>query len=102
MGAANSKSKGRPAPIATFPGDPDHGKVVLEDNKSPAKVHRPRFKKRSKCFMDLEIDGEPAGRLIFELRPDINPRTAENFRALCTGEHDLTYKGCKFHKYDPP
>ncbi|CAG9129762.1 unnamed protein product [Plutella xylostella] len=56
-------------------------------------------------FLDLAIDGEKAGRIVCELRSDVVPRTAENFRALCTGERGigvngkpLHYKGCKFHK----
>lgn len=43
--------------------------------------------------------------MIVELRKDIVPKTAENFRALCTGEcgigtkdKPLHYKGTKFHK----
>lgn len=58
----------------------------MESNRDPAKVPRSRLlRKRVKCFMDISIDDEPAGRLVVELRPDVNPRTAENFRALCTG-----------------
>lgn len=43
--------------------------------------------------------------MIIELRKDIVPKTAENFRALCTGERGfgtknrpLHYKGTRFHK----
>lgn len=45
------------------------------------------------------------GRVIIELRKDVTPKTAENFRCLCTGEKGigtsgkpLHYKGTRFHK----
>eukprot|EP00228_Micromonas_bravo_P000836 CAMPEP_0203009370 /NCGR_PEP_ID=MMETSP1401-20130829/9179_1 /ASSEMBLY_ACC=CAM_ASM_000894 /TAXON_ID=38833 /ORGANISM="Micromonas pusilla, Strain CCAC1681" /LENGTH=45 /DNA_ID= /DNA_START= /DNA_END= /DNA_ORIENTATION= len=38
------------------------------------------------CFFDMTIGGEPAGRIEMTLRADVTPKTAENFRALCTGE----------------
>ncbi|XP_013117583.1 peptidyl-prolyl cis-trans isomerase D [Stomoxys calcitrans] len=56
-------------------------------------------------FLDINIDKEFAGRMIIELRKDVVPKTAENFRALCTGEKGigklgkpLHYKGIRFHK----
>ena len=56
-----------------------------------------------KVFMDIGIGGIFFGRLVIELRSDIAPRTAENFRQLCTGEggmmrsgHPLCYKGNHF------
>lgn len=35
---------------------------------------------------DVSIGGQPAGRVFIELWADIAPKTAENFRQLCTGE----------------
>ncbi|OII77842.1 peptidyl-prolyl cis-trans cyclophilin-type family protein [Cryptosporidium andersoni] len=59
-------------------------------------------------YFDIAIGGAPAGRIIFELFFDITPMTAENFRALCTGERgigesgiNLHYKGNKFHRIIP-
>jgi peptidylprolyl isomerase len=59
-------------------------------------------------FFDVAIDGKSAGRLVFELRKDVAPKTAENFRQLCTGEagvgksgKPLHFKGSKFHRIIP-
>ena len=42
--------------------------------------------KRSHVFFDIEIDGQYAGRINMELFNEVVPQTAENYRALCTGE----------------
>ncbi|XP_045129605.1 uncharacterized protein LOC123515170 [Portunus trituberculatus] len=50
------------------------------------------------CWMELSFDGEPAGRIVFELRPDKAPKMCENFIALCTGRSGYGYKGTHFFK----
>ncbi|XP_050355651.1 peptidyl-prolyl cis-trans isomerase D [Nymphalis io] len=69
-------------------------------------VTRHQLKQRNPLvFLDILIDGEKAGRIVIELRRDVVPKTAENFRALCTGEKGvgvfgkpLHFKGVRFHK----
>lgn len=54
-------------------------------------------------FFDVSIAGVSAGRIKIELFADICPKTAENFRQFCTGEHkrsnlSVGYKNCPFHR----
>lgn len=44
---------------------------------------------RPRCYLDISIGGELEGRIVVELYSDIVPRTADNFRALCTGEKGI-------------
>ncbi|KAM9477717.1 peptidylprolyl isomerase Fa isoform 2-T2 [Clarias gariepinus] len=54
-----------------------------------------------RVFLDVAADGEFLGRIIIELNAEVVPKTAENFRALCTGEHGFGYKGSIFHRIIP-
>ncbi|CAJ1345301.1 unnamed protein product [Effrenium voratum] len=63
---------------------------------------------RPRVYLDIAIDGVAVGRIVCELFNDAVPKTAENFRLLCTGSRGigkrgkpLHYKGVKFHRVVP-
>jgi cyclophilin family peptidyl-prolyl cis-trans isomerase len=80
------------------------GKTLAEAAPQATTKPKPKAKakpKSSKCFLDITANGKPLGRIVIALRPDIVPKTAENFRALCTGEKGFGFKGSPFHRIIP-
>merc|ERR1712185_671953 len=72
---------------------------------APAPAPGRRLQAKPKVFFDMNIGGASAGRIVMELRADVVPKTAENFRCLCTGEKGmgksgkpLHFKGSAFHR----
>ncbi|GBF94836.1 peptidyl-prolyl cis-trans isomerase mitochondrial [Raphidocelis subcapitata] len=56
-------------------------------------------------YFDLKLgrygDATPLGRVVMELKADVTPKTAENFRQLCVGTPGFGYKGSRFHRVIP-
>lgn len=68
--------------------------VFLQTARAQAEGHRVT----QKVFLDLTVDGKPAGRVIIGLYGDDVPKTATNFAALATGEKGYGYKNSAFHR----
>ncbi|NXA45313.1 PPIL6 protein, partial [Nothocercus julius] len=63
------------------------------------------FEQHVFVYLDITIQEQPIGTLLFELFSDVCPKTCENFRVLCTGGITspsrglhLTYKNSVFHR----
>ena len=72
------------------------GEGVAEGEEPPTKKHA-----KPRVYFDILIGQSSPGRVVMELHSDIVPRTAENFRILCTGEKGFGFKGCPFHRIIP-
>lgn len=70
-------------------------------SEAPKKVKTAAKQVNPVVFFDMEVAGRPAGRITMELRADVVPRTAENFRQLCTMEKGFGYRGSVFHRIIP-
>lgn len=65
---------------------PIYDEIMQKLNDQTMPPSEPQKNARPRVYMDIAVEGEQRGRIIYELYDDIVPITAENFRALCTGE----------------
>ena len=54
-----------------------------------------------KVFFEISVGENKIGKIVMELKADTCPRTAENFRALCTGEKGFGFANSTFHRVIP-
>ncbi|EDX07516.1 peptidyl-prolyl cis-trans isomerase E [Drosophila simulans] len=80
-------------------GEPEAEKVETPST-GPAVIEKAE-KRNPQVYFDIRIGGNDAGRIVMLLRADVVPKTAENFRQLCTHEQGYGYKGCSFHRVIP-
>jgi peptidyl-prolyl isomerase E (cyclophilin E) len=71
-------------------------KVTITESLPAKKVRT-----NPRVFFDIRINKREVGRIIMELRADVVPMTAENFRQLCTHEKGFGFKGSLFHRIIP-
>ena len=73
----------------------------LYKDKEPSKPIPPPTEQNPKnpvVFLDIKVGDKEKQRVTIELFNDKVPKTCDNFRCLCTGEKNITYKGSIFHR----
>ncbi|KAG2210275.1 hypothetical protein INT47_003260 [Mucor saturninus] len=98
---ANAEDETKEAPAttekATANSDEDSDEEAPKTKKSASSSQGGK----SRVYLDIQIGNSLAGRIEIELRGDVVPKTAENFRALCTGEVGYGFKNSVFHRIIP-
>lgn len=79
----------------------EHAGETLKNDKADDILQAKKSKKNPQVYFDVSVGKQEIGRIIMMLRADVVPRTAENFRALCTHEKGFGYQGSTFHRIIP-
>jgi len=78
-----------------------HGEEVVEEGMDiPYPLGEPK-EDNTRCWLRVAAGGEDIGKVTFEIKDDVVPKTAKNFVALCTHEKGFGYKGTPFHRVIP-
>lgn len=82
----------------------ENGGEVAKPTSTEEETGEPAAKKsrkNPKCYIDISINDQYTGRIVVELRADVVPMTAENFRCLCTHEKGFGFRKSSFHRIIP-
>ncbi|KAI9060421.1 cyclophilin-like protein, partial [Trametes sanguinea] len=74
---------------------------IASDSDDFPRSPRQRSPSGPDVFFDIEIDGTPAGRIVFRLFDAVCPITCRNFRELATGENGYGYANSYIHRVVP-
>ncbi|KAK0159606.1 hypothetical protein PV327_010702 [Microctonus hyperodae] len=77
------------------------GETLNKDESSSEITAVVKEKRNPQVYFDISVGKKELGRIIMMLRADIVPKTAENFRCLCTHEKGFGYQGSSFHRIIP-